>query len=400
MTRSKIPVTIIVLLMFAAIAFGQEALKSGTSAAFSLTKDQEKDFSIVLREGQLADIRTDVKDFFSLEISIAGSNGKPISEHEDASAGCVFIAPADGMYRITFKLNEYEEKEAASQPKRFTVSYSNNLALSAGAKVAASRRINGYDVRIVNETRDEGDSYLLIRKGGEVKGILRRVKQLTGGIFFSDDPEHVYDDPEQKRANLLYRSTPDKTGDGNPDISVEYYSGGAHCCYEITFFELGPKVRQLSTIDTDNDRLKALRKRPGGGLLFHWSEQVFAYWAIAFAFSPFPDVFYDFQNGELSPRFDLMKEPAPTMAVLRRKAAAAKAKMNLNPWVSPEDNFHDFEEAFWGEMLDLMYAGHEDLAWKYFDLVWPKDKPGKEKFAADFREQLAESAYARRLRNQ
>ena len=56
----------------------------------------------------------------------------------------------------------------------------------------------------------------------------------------------------------------------------------------------------------------------------------------------------------------------------------------------------DFQEAFWSEMLDLIYTGHEPLAWQYFDMAWPAKKPGKEKFKADFKEALAESYYGTR----
>lgn len=380
--------------LMAAAVGAQTTLKPDAPERAALVPNQQKEFIFNARAGQLCDIRTNLKDYFTLEMMLIGPDAKPVIERSDASAGYVFIAPAGGTYRFSLKLADLETKETAE--KQFTVTYSNRLALPKTAVTTAARRIGGYDVRIVEDPKEEGDSYLLIKKAGEIKGIMRRGKQMTGGIFFSDDPGQEYDDASQKRANLLYRSTPDRTGDGIPDISVEYYSGGAHCCYDITFFELGDKVRQLETIGTDNDRLKALRKRPGGGLLFHWTEQAFAYWAIAFAFSPFPDVIYDFQDGELRPRFDLMKKPAPSMSVLRRKAAAVKAKMSLDPWVSPEDNFNEFDDAFWGEMLDLIYTGHEDLAWQYLDIVWPAKKPGKAKFAADFREQLALGAYGRR----
>ena len=44
-------------------------------------------------------------------------------------------------------------------------------------------------------------------------------------------------------------------------------------------------------------------------------------------------------------------------------------------------------------MLDLIFTGHEDLAWEYFNMVWPPKKKGKEKFLADFKEQLAQTSY-------
>jgi len=48
---------------------------------------------------------------------------------------------------------------------------------------------------------------------------------------------------------------------------------------------------------------------------------------------------------------------------------------------------------FWGPMLDLIYTGHEDLAWQFLDLVWPPQKPGKAIFIRDFKKQLLERQY-------
>jgi len=106
-----------------------------------------------------------------------------------------------------------------------------------------------------------------------------------------------------------------------------------------------------------------------------------------------PSVILEFKNGVAEPNFAAMKKPAPTMAVLKRKAAAARKKISNAPYT---EESMDFEDAFWSEMIDLIYTGHEDLAWKYFDMVWPKTKPGKEKFLADFKATLANGYYGSR----
>jgi hypothetical protein len=265
--------------------------------------------------------------------------------------------------------------------------------LPAGAKTAAVKNINGYQVKIANEGSDEGKTFLIIQKAGKLKAVMRAAKEITGGFYFSDDPSQL-DGANARTSAALMRSTADKTGDGTPDVAVEYFSGGAHCCFEITFFELGSSVRQIPTIDTDNDRLTAIAKKPGGGLRFQFAEQGFAYWNINFAQSPMPTVLYEFDKSDkLVPRFDLMKKPAASLTKLKRDAAAARANIDLNPYTSPEDNFNDWKEPFWSEMLDLIYTGHEDLAWQYLELVWPAKKKGKEKFLSDFKEQLATSVY-------
>jgi hypothetical protein len=44
-------------------------------------------------------------------------------------------------------------------------------------------------------------------------------------------------------------------------------------------------------------------------------------------------------------------------------------------------------------MLDLIYSAHADEAWKFLDAAWPPKVTGKDKFAHDFRTQLAKSKY-------
>jgi hypothetical protein len=44
-------------------------------------------------------------------------------------------------------------------------------------------------------------------------------------------------------------------------------------------------------------------------------------------------------------------------------------------------------------MLDLIYGGHPEMAWKFLDVAWPPKVHGKERFARDFRNQLAKSKY-------
>ena len=45
-------------------------------------------------------------------------------------------------------------------------------------------------------------------------------------------------------------------------------------------------------------------------------------------------------------------------------------------------------------MLDLIYAGNMDSAWRLLDKAWPANQPNKEVFLKDFKEQLMASAYS------
>ena len=47
----------------------------------------------------------------------------------------------------------------------------------------------------------------------------------------------------------------------------------------------------------------------------------------------------------------------------------------------------------WSAMLELIYAGHSDLAWKIWEEAWPKNKPAKSGFLGAFCERLTQSPY-------
>ena len=401
--KTSIKISIFVAAVFCAIfspaANGQTVTKLTVDQPkkFVLDVNRPVEFSIDLKADDLCNISTDAGDDLPFNFALTDPTDRSIVKEGNPTEGWIFIAETAGTYRLTFfapKVTRDDATLAAKvDGKVITVRYSSKLNLPKNVVSKGVRTVNGYQAKIFDEPGDGGKTYFLVQKGGRTKAVMRDEKEVTGGFYFSDDPEQL-DGANAKQSAALMRATPDKTGDGTPDVAVEYYSGGAHCCFEITFFELGDQVRQLPTIDTANDRLTATGKKPGGGLRFEFAEQAFAYWTINFAQSPMPTVIYEFnKSDEFIPRFDLMKKPAPPLAVLKRKATAAKAKINLNEYTSPDDNFNDFEEPFWDYMLDLIYTGHEELAWQYFDLVWPAKKKGKEKFLADFKEQLALSAY-------
>jgi hypothetical protein len=385
--------------IFCAAAHGQTGTKLLVNQPQKFVIDPKRPVELLLdlKAEDLCNITTDATSDLPVLFDLIDPTNTALVKERGLSDGWMFVAEKSGTYRLIVQVQKEFQDDAETagklNGKAITVQYSSKLNLQKNVVPKGIRNINGYQAKILDEPGDEGNTYFVIQKAGRTKAVMRGEKEITGGFYFSDDPSQL-EGANAKQSAAMMRTTADKTGDGTPDVAVEYYTGGAHCCFEITFFELGDHVRQLPTIDTDNDRMTAIARKAGGGLRFQFAEQAFAYWTINFAQSPMPIVIYEFnKSDEFVPRFDLMKKAAPPLAVLKRRATAAKAKINLNEYTSPEDNFNDFEEPFWDYMLDLIYTGHEDSAWQYFDLVWPAKKKGKEKFLADFKEQLAWSAY-------
>ena len=372
-----------------------ETLELNREVTFALKTNAEKAFYLNLKKGDLAELfYTDSLNRYP-EFSLLAPSGRDLMKEmyilQDAFP---FVAPEDGKYRLNVKF--YTDQDSGKEAK-ITIRYTNEFKLPKSAKLARQRKVGGYDFKVFNvEQEEEYGSFLLIEKNGKIQHLLKGDSVVVGGFNFADD-DTLFDYPEGKRSARLIRATPDKTGDGTPDIALQYYTGGAHCCVNLHFFELGKnEVRKIKMIDGRDSDVLAIGKKPNGSLILKTGDSTFAYWLTSFAGSPIPTVILSFQNGEFRADAELMRKPAPSAAVLKRKAAEAKKHINLNPYKGEEDD--GFTEAFWGEMLNLLYTGNETAAWQYFDMVWDARKPGKEKFKRDFLRRLNESDYWQSMR--
>lgn len=375
-----------------AFAQSAEKLEANKEKRFVMAKVDEKTFTLELKKDNFAQIYWQEKANNDLMLSIVSPSGKDITKGADYSDSFAFVAAEDGVYKVSFKPNPYSE---TVQQWDVTAGYKNAFTLPKTAKLQRQRKINGYDIKIYN-SNDESDSgdygtYLLVEKGGKLKAIRKGGSLVGGGFNFADDAT-LWDYSAGKKSAALFRTTADKTGEGTPDVAVQFYTGGAHCCFKMYFYELGANgVTIVPTINGDDSDIIAIGKKPNGGLAVQTGDSNFAYWLTSFAGSPIPTVILSFKDGEFRSDAALMKKPAPTLAVLKAKAAKARKNLGLKAYTGEENE--DFIDAFWGEMVDLLYSGNEKSAWHYFDLVWDSRKPGKEKFKEDFLKKLNESSY-------
>jgi hypothetical protein len=387
-------ITVFVVLLFSVFASAQDALTAGRPVTVSLEPGGARSYLLAMKQDDYAEIGWKAPEGVYLHFWVVDPSGNELassdSNFNDSSA---FIATRDGDY--TFKI-QFDKESEAKGTQNISLQYTNKFKLPAGSKQDAIRKINGYDVRIVRTPAPEdelGYSIVMVEKNGKLKNVLKAEAQGDAMRFtFADAPES-YDEAAQRRAKVLIKSTGDITGDGVPDVMINYYSGGAHCCFESYFINLGSTAEIVEHIDTANSGLGALRKSPKGGLLFESADNAWAYWRTSFAESPLPRLVMEFDNNKLRPNFDLMKKPAPSIASLRTKARTERAKVSTEPYTGEEGSM---EYPFWAEMLDLIYTGNEQAAWQYFEMVWPPKRQGKELFLKDFKAQLADSYYGNR----
>ncbi len=238
------------------------------------------------------------------------------------------------------------------------------------------------------KAKDGSDSSFEILKNDKpvyVQKAKSRGEKFFIGTMYKDDPDAA-----------LIKMGMDITGDGQPDLVISEWLGGANCCLIFHIFEIGPTFKKLGTIDAEfGDSgphfIHPDKDSKSTGLAIQIHDWTFANWNTDFADSPAPKVILRYSDNAYRVAPDLMRTATYSASDLATQAAAIKSyapSAKGGEWphakVSPD---------LWGTMLDLIYSGHADEAWKFLDDAWPPKVQGKDAFARDFRAQLAKSRY-------
>lgn len=117
-------------------------------------------------------------------------------------------------------------------------------------------------------------------------------------------------------------------------------------------------------------------------------ENEFAYWNSSFSASAAPRVILKWNGEAYLPAPDLMREPPPPDGRLEEQAAIV---LGFDDWTRNGRGRYwiDVPPPLWWIMLDLIYSGNLPTAERFFDMAWPRDKPGKEAFHKELFCQLA-----------
>lgn len=246
--------------------------------------------------------------------------------------------------------------------------------------LTAERHFRNYTVRVYE--REEDGFFEILRDG-------RRVHSATGFRFGIDGTPFV------TRTNLPVPMGRSINGDHRPNLVVEEWTGGAHCCSVFHVFEIGSRFRRVATIDALDTEDAAFRDLRGDGTLqLVMRDWTFAYWNASFADSTAPEVILRYRDSQYGLDTELMRKPAPTRAELVAQAASLNSQFKFK--TSKQPRGRDLWEAppeLWGAMLDLIYAGNPGSAWQLCDYAWPADGAGKAAFLSEFKAQLMASPY-------
>jgi hypothetical protein len=192
----------------------------------------------------------------------------------------------------------------------------------------------------------------------------------------------------------------DITGAGKPNAIVSDWSGGAHCCFTLHVFELGKKFKEIGKIEArDGDGDNFVDMHHDGSYEFIGHDWDFGYWKASFAASPAPQIILKYRGGKFRIALELMKTPAPTAQQLGDLIISVQSDDKWSSSVAQDCSQEcGIPPALWTKMLDLIYGGNADSAWKLFNESWPKQLEGKEQFAKEFCKQLQASRYRHELK--
>lgn len=224
--------------------------------------------------------------------------------------------------------------------------------------------LNGYEIVLERTSLDEGmdrppDRLLVLRDRREMARIEDAVVSAEGWIESALTESSPFPTPG---TNV--------TGGDTPQIVVQTFSLGAHCCLAMYVVDLGPQVT-VHEVPLGGNYPTWFRK---GGEAGDWEavgfDNNFAYWHSAFAFSSWPQLIYRFHEGRFELAADRMRRSPPTANELTRDGSAVAAA----PWPEGEEGPKELLD----KAIGLVYTGNMAAAVRFFDLAWKPGVAGRE----------------------
>jgi hypothetical protein len=223
-------------------------------------------------------------------------------------------------------------------------------------------RVDGYIFRTYKS--GDSDNCLQVLRDGKI--IFRRT---LGSVI-----GYTLGQPEDKESNVpAIPNGTDITGRGHPDMIVSFSTGGAHCCLSHYVFELEPAFKLLATLNARDDDLSHFANLGADRKYYYKTANwTFAYWWQSFAGSPSHSIVLQYVDNNVDGGFhlalDKMQAPAPAPEEWQKALSDVRKELQLEQ----KNMFNFLPDVLWQEVMDLIYTGHSDLAWKFLDEVGPK----------------------------
>ena len=232
---------------------------------------------------------------------------------------------------------------------------------------------------------DAGQACLRVKQGGKI--LFQRTNGNNGEFAIGQKADASLGAPAIAPGE-------DVTGNGKPNVLVSLWTGGAHCCRIDYVFEMRPRVTLLATLQArDADQSYFVNLAHDGSFRYVTGDWAFAYWHGSFGGSPVHEVVLRFLPSERGGAYHLdweaMHRPVPTAEEWQKMRDRVRAEVELKQ----KGMVEHLRGALWQEVLDLVYTGHPDLAWKLLTEAGPYAQSPDDPNLNDFCGTLKDSLY-------
>ena len=243
------------------------------------------------------------------------------------------------------------------------------------------------------KNRDTGNGCLeVVESGRSGKMIGRFIPKVVFRSTLDGMGEFRLGQPEDPAHDIpAIENGADITGRGRANMIVTNWTGGAQCCYVHYVFEVDPALWLLAKVD-DGDGVGAHFADLDGNHRYYYVGNDWTFSYPSFEGSTAPTVILRFVDDPNAPTYrialDKMQHPEPTAAEWKRTLRDARSDIG-EPSIFGDGHGSELSR----NMVNLIYTGHSDLAWKLVDQIWPPQRPDKDKYISSFCAQLRSSPY-------
>jgi hypothetical protein len=223
-------------------------------------------------------------------------------------------------------------------------------------KLPITRPLAGYKLTVASERNNQN--------GHPCRAVLRRPGGKSTKLL------------EEWDISIYSGTGEDINDDGSPDLVLEGYTGGAHCCYRYVVVSLTKEPRIVAEFD-NNEPLLFFRDARDAKFKIRGADGAFDYLdELCFACSPFPWVVLELEGTKL------VNAGASFLPEYDKEIAEARKKWELSDGEAfraceapatgdAKAKFQDARQLVLTIVLSYLNSGREAQAWRALDQMWP-----------------------------